>query len=482
MSGLIWFDKVEAMIEKGADQPGINVFPLYQGPFPWVKDALNEDFTPGSRQDLELTSCRLFKVNNGSDEYAVVVLCRIEAGKPSWTIYCGDQQIKGAHRTDGKTLAGKVRAEGKLSNKVANALEGSDWVGKVPEMANCGFFKMVKRTGNYCSHTRAVLANTPSADFEEMATELQGWLDGADAAVATAAVSCSPEEEACLRAAWVKHVALFGERGSGKTYFARKIADRFNAKYIEVQMHPSMEAWEFQTHDRSINGQVVQVRGPFAEAVYWIRQGQKVVMCWDEFLNMNPIYQTVINSPLTRTADDTYLIRTGDIEILPDGSGRYVIEEVPCDMLWIVATSNIGARYGLDKIAPSVRARLRIILMNTNPERTKDIVERNLSKLDMPLEFGEMFKKFIEACNQAVMENTMDEEATTRLACDVIRGASEEVKRTKKSPKTAKQWLPFIKMQLMDEIAQVVNFEMGPLDSDQEARYKSLVDSCFKVR
>jgi hypothetical protein len=119
--------------------------------------------------------------------------------------------------------------------------------------------------------------------------------------------------------------------------------------------------------------------------------------------------------------------------------------------------------------------------MNTNAERTQTILEKNLTKFSMPLELASMFKKFIEACNQAVLENTMDEEATTRLACNVIRAVNKKVLRDKKRITTLKGWIPMVKTQLMREIAQVVNFELGPLDTTQQALFTTLVDVCFKA-
>jgi hypothetical protein len=408
--------------------------------------------------------------------------------KPEWTMYCGDKQVQGQYTGDGKTLAAKLRKDAKVSKKVAEAVEASDWVGKIPKLSNCGFFRMLERglaqtppVVKFCSHTKAALANIPAPDMDEMATELKGWLEGDDSTVSVAKGPMSPEEEQFYDAAFVQHVLLAGERGAGKSYLARQAAEKFDAVYLEMQMHPSMEAWEFRAHDRAWNGQVYTVMGKLAEAVYWIQQGKKVVLCMDEFLNMNPIYTTAINTPLTLTANDTYIIETGKIIDMGDGIGRIETVEVPADMLWIVATSNIGARYGLDKIAPSVRARFQIILMNTNPDRTKTILEKNLAEYEMPMDLAEMFKKFIEAANQAVAQNELDEEATTRLACNVIRACHKRKVRDKKKFETLKQWLPDIKKQMLSEIAQVVNFELGPLDSDQEERYKALVDASFKA-
>lgn len=472
---LMWFASLNEMIARGADQPGTNVFPLYTGPFPLVEDAA------ASRSAVELVAAHISKVTVGSDEYAVVMLCReLEDGTPSWTTYCGDKQVSGTFRNDGKTLAAALRKEGKVSMSLANSLEASDWVGKVPAMAACGFFRMQERSGRWCSHVQAALANTPKEVLEELPAQLKGWKEGA-AAGATTSASMSEEEMAFYDAAFIQHVLLAGERGSGKSFLARQAADKYDAVYLEMQMHPSMEAWEFRAHDRAWNGKVYTVLGKLAEAVYWVQQGKKVILCMDEFLNMNPLYTTVINSPLTLTERDTYLIETGRIIDQGDGIGTVETVEVPSDMFWVVATSNIGARYNLDRITPSVRARFQVILMNTNPERTKSILESTLSKYDMPLDFAEMFRKFIEACHQAVLESTLEEEATTRLACNVIRTCYKRAIRDKKSYSSVRAWLPGIKKQLMAEIAQVVSFEKGPLDEDQALQYKTLVDSCFKV-
>lgn len=489
---LKWVDSVGELMVQAADQPGMSVFTLYSGPFPLVKDAMNPDKTDGPRQDIEMVNARIYKVTVGADEYAVVNLCRMvnelaadgvtTVRKPQWTIYCGDHQVSGKYRNDGKTLAGRLRKEGKVSNKLANALEASNWVATVPAMAACGFFRMQARTGKFCSHTQAALANIPVPDMEAMAPELNSWLEGDDVSVAEVAGTLSPEEAAFYDAAFIQHVLLAGERGAGKTYLARMAADKYDALYLEMQMHPSMEAWEFRSHDRAFNGKVYTVQGPFAQAVEAIRVGKKVVLCMDEFLNMNPMYTNVINSPLSLTHNDTYLINTGSLVVdEATGLAKEEIVEVPANMLWVVATSNIGARYNLDKMTPSVRARFQIILMNTNADRTKSILEKTLSKYDMPLDFAEMFKRFIEAANQAVAENTLDEEATTRLACNVIRSVYMKSQRDKKKYSALKQWLPVVKAQLMAEIAQVVNFELGPLDTDQEERYKAIVDVAFKT-
>lgn len=483
-ANILWKNSIAEVLEIGQGPSAMAaavITETYRGAFPLV-EVSPADPQANERGEIELSSARIFRLSVGSDHYAVVVVCRMQEGAPQWGVYCGDEQVRGTFRTDGKALAAALRKEGKVSGKLCSSLEAGEWVGKVPELAGCGFFRMQARSGRYCSHSRAVVAQLQEETLVEMATELEQWLAGAEVSTAEVSAMMSEEEAAFYDAAFVQHVMLAGERGSGKTYLARMAAQKYDAVLLEMQMHPSMEPWEFRAHDRAWNGKVYTVLGKLAEAVHWIQQGKRVILVMDEFLNMNPMYTTVINSPLSLTSRDTYVIDTGRIIDQGDGIGVSETVEVPADMLWVVATTNIGARYNLDKIPPSVRARFQVILMNTNAERTEGILEQTLGKYDMPMELAAMFRAFIERTNQAVLEGTLDEEATTRLACNVIRSAYKKAMRDKKTYRGLAAWLPVIKKQLMAEATQVVNFETGPLDPEQAEVYKVLVEASFRAR
>jgi len=486
---LIWFDDVKELLSKGAPRGEYTISPIYSGPFPAVSAP---DHSPlfTSADDVELTCAQITKVSVSGDEYAVVVLCRMTSdGTPQWAVYCGDLQVQGVVRDLGEKLGITLDVGGTAAKAVCEKLKKAEWVNTVPNQASCGFFSIQARNPKkVCTHVAHVLSFMEEDTLRRMADDVGYWVRGIvrEGSFGFENESNTPsgmsaEEAAVYDAAFIQHVLLAGERGSGKTYLARQVAEKYDAVYLEMQMHPSMEAWEFRAHDRAWNGKVYTVLGKLAEAVYWIQKGKRVVLCMDEFLNMNPMYTTAINSPLTLTANDTYLIETGRIIDEGDGIGRLETVEVPSDMFWVVATTNVGARYNIDKIPPSVRARFQIILMNTNPERTASILEKNLTKYDMPLELAEMFRKFIERCHTAVMENTLDEEATTRLACNAIRAVHKKATRDKKPYKSLVAWLPAIKKQVMLEIAQVVNFESGPLDPEQAEIYQTMVNACFKV-
>lgn len=471
MSELVWFNNPEELLSRGTAMAGFVVTELYSGPFALVEDDLD------SRSVQTLVAAKVLQVKVGDDEYTPVVLCRMVDGNPQWAIYCGDSQVSGVHRLDGKNLAQKLRMEGKVATSVANTVEASGWVGLKPEQASCSFFRMYKRNGKFCSHTQAALAELEQPELQVMATQLSDWLAGA--AVVAPAAALSPEEAAFFDAAFIQHVLLAGERGSGKTFLARRAAQELDAVYLEMQLHPSMEPWEFRAHDRACDGKVYTVLGKLAEAVYWIQQGKRVVLCLDEYFNMNPMYTTVINSPLSLTANDTYLIETGRILDQGGGVGIPEVVEVPSDMLWVVATTNVGARYMLDRIPPSVRARFLIILMNSDAARTRSILESKLAEYDMPLEMAECFENFMVQCNPQVEAGTLQEEVTTRMAANVIRYVHKRSLRTKKRPTNLIAWKKEIKKQMLLEMAQVVSFDSGPYDDDQKKLYETAVNTCF---
>lgn len=475
---LIWLPNAADLVAKGQEHPQFNISDVYQGPFPLVKDG------GGDRQNIELVHAKIMKVSVSTDEhFCSIVLARTdEDGKPEFAVYCGDKQVMGEFRADGKTLAAQLRREGKIANDVCNTLEASPWVNLIPEQPQCAFFKTQERSkgARICSHTMAILHKLDISDLEQMATDLTGWKSGTKLGVAGATAGKLSEEEAAFHsAAFIQHTLLAGERGAGKTFLARAAADMHDAVYLELQCHPSMEPWEFRAHDRAWNGKVYTVLGKLAEAVWLIQQGKKVVLCMDEFFNMNPMYTTAINSPLSLTDKDTYLIETGRIIDMGDGIGVPEVAEVPADKFWVVATSNVGARYGLDKITPSVLARFFVVLMNTNPARTKSIAEKQLAKYEMPLQLADNFEKFLKAVNQAVEEGTLSEEATTRLVSNVIRAVAMKTKRDAKVPKTVKQWTDAVKKQLLLEIGQIVSFETGPYDEEQKALFVTTVEAAF---
>lgn len=474
---LKWFTDAQDLIKQGEAKAGFNVTDIYKGPFPLVKDGAAD------RQDVELVHALIRKISISADEhFASIVLARTDAaGTKEYSVYCGDQQVAGAYRTDGATLAAQLRRDGVVSNDICNMLEAAPWVAQVADQANCAFFKQQARSGRICSHTQHLLSTVDQATLEAMATDLVDWKSGAKLPVSAATLGPMSEEEAAfMEAGFIQHVMLAGERGAGKTYLARQAADKFDAVYLELQCHAAMEPWEFRAHDRAWNGKVFTVLGKLAEAVYWIQQGKRVVLCLDEFLNMNPMYATAFNSPLSLTKDDKYLIETGVIKDTGDGIGIPEVVAVDSDKLWVVATTNVGARYGLDKIAPSVLARFMVIVMNTNADRTKTIAKNVLSEHGMPVQLADNFEKFLMAANQAVDQNELNEEVTTRLVTSIVRATKKKAERAGKVPTTVKQWMAAVKKQTLLEIGQVVTFEAGPYDPDQRMRYETLVEASFK--
>lgn len=464
VNDLTWFKSPKDLLSRGEEGNSMEVKVLYKGPHPYMDNG-----------EIGLASSLIQMIKVGDDKYITTLLCRKKDDDFEWSIHCGEQNIPKSHIV---TFAKAIKSEGIYHPSIIKAIEKQSWYQIPEDAASCSFFKMVQRTAGrrFCSHTAAALNLAKESDLLEMKDELVEW--GTGASLTEESTVESEEEQAFYETAFTQPVLLVGERGSGKTYLARQAAEKFDAVFLEMQLHPSMEAWEFRAHDRAWNGKVYTVLGKLAEAVYWIQKGKKVILFMDEFLNMNPMYATVINSPLSLTSRDTYIIETGRIIDQGDGIGIMETVEVPSDMLWVVAAANLGARYNTE-ITPSVRARFMIIPMNTNPERTKSIIAKTLEKFDMPTEFAEMFYNFIKHCKDAVDQNLLNEEATTRLASNVVRSVALKAKRNERNLTSVADWLPLIKKQVLAESCQVVNIERGFPDPEQSQLYSLLVDQCF---
>jgi MoxR-like ATPase len=353
----------------------------------------------------------------------------------------------------------------------------------VPDLqTNCSF-AIKAPAGKLCLHATATLAyvqaNFSALGVEEYVTLLEELLLGGNEIAAGEAITTAVQILLDSYQAG-RSVLVVGPKGTGKTYGAGELAKHLRTTqskpvhYIEVPCAPDTEKWNLFRHTVPVGGEYFQVDGPISEAALRASRGELVVLVLDEFLNLNPVYQTMLNSMLSRREGDTYHVYTGGLVHNEDGTTSYETIVVPIANLFVIATGNLGDKYGVDSINPSVRRRFRVKWLHASVDSTMEIVRITLRKNGMPEELANPIQDFMDRIQKSCGQKLLEEDLCTGVMCEVIRAAKATADGRRKTPKTAKAWVPFLKEQLIEEAYQLVSLEEGA-ENNLEGQLKTFV-------
>lgn len=425
----------------------------------------------------------VFRVQAGSDVYATafgvyypVSETTKEALAPHWFISCADEYLHTPEAAAERVqLALKHEQNKNCSASLIQSAPGGNVVSGL--QTNCSF-SIKAASGRLCLHTSHTLAHILQTQVElgveDWPAKLEDILQGSGSA---------PEEEGSEEITTAvkllldsyragRAVLLVGPKGTGKTYAAGEFAKLQDAVYIEVPCAPDTEKWNLFKHTVPEGGNYFQVDGPISEAAKRAACGEKVVLVLDEFLNLNPVYQTMLNSMLSRREGDTYHVYTGGLIHNPDGSTSYETIVVPIENLFVVATGNLGDKYGVDSINPSVRRRFRVKWLHASVDASMEIVRIALRKNDMPEELANPIQDLMDKIQKSCGQKLLEEDLCTGVVCEVIRAAKATAVAQKRVPKAAKGWVAFLKQQLIEEAYQLVSLEEGA-ENNQEGQLKT---------
>lgn len=176
---------------------------------------------------------------------------------------------------------------------------------------------------------------------------------------------------------------------------------------------------------KDASGGLVWLDGALTEA-FRLAQTQKVVLFIDEILRIPARELNVLVGSISPSSKNTYRLRTNRVTDITDGVGRTEIIEVPTSNLWIVATTNVGAKYNVDEIDHALSDRFRVYEKNLSPFEMKQIIEFwlefkkfNLKWLD---KFVDMEEKIRTLFNSGEIENVIN----IRHISEIIQFASSE--------------------------------------------------------
>lgn len=223
-----------------------------------------------------------------------------------------------------------------------------------------------------------------------------------------------------------KHILIKGERGQGKTYMIDKYCTDKGFETIFMAGHEGIEGQDMiGYYAKDASGGLVWLDGALTEA-FRLAQTQKVVLFIDEILRIPARELNVLVGSISPSSKHTYRLRTNRVTDITDGVGRTEIIEVPTSNLWIVATTNVGAKYNVDEIDHALSDRFRVYEKNLSPFEMKQIIEFwldfkkfNLKWLD---KFVEMEEKIRTLFNSGEIENVIN----IRHISEIIQFASSE--------------------------------------------------------
>ena len=225
-----------------------------------------------------------------------------------------------------------------------------------------------------------------------------------------------------------EHLMLLGERGASKTYTVTKyLAD----KGIETEFmgcHNAVEAidllgYYIKAHD----GSFVWLDGALSGAFRKAQAGTKVVLFMDEILRMPAKELNILVAALTPDAEGYFNLRTNRITNIKDGIGEVELLRVPKDMLWVIATTNIGADYDVEEIDVAFQDRF----MSVEVELNEDVIRNILYKYT---EDDIIVDKLINAYNKvnmAVEAQELANKLNVRHLVKVITYAGSDIKKIK---------------------------------------------------
>lgn len=356
----------------------------------------------------------------------------------TFMLWCGDSYLEGGRRADAD-VESLLRVEFDAQDADFKAAGGdasaamtgfmsmvSANKGTQPESSPCNFW----RSGMTCKHTKGLIHQLMKdgslrQELERLQTaaETIGLVPG----VAATTSSNDPLTDKLDRYAFTKHVLMEGDKGSGKTVGAEAYARKHGIDPLFIVGHEGMESTDLLGHFvRMADGSMAWKDGKLTEAFRRAESCDKTILILDEMLRIPQRHLSVLVGALSPSSEGCYRLNTGRPLAAVDGVIREEVLTCHKSMLWVVATTNIGAGYAVDQIDSALSDRFRRVRVDTTKEKIQTVLKSIVDERSFSPAWVDRLVAFWEAMTSAKVQGELTQIVNLRHLCEALTFATSE--------------------------------------------------------
>lgn len=322
-----------------------------------------------TKREGSIAMIRSWLVTSSSDNTAhlVVLSYRQEDKVDEYSMWCGDKFLtkSGNYSTRKRAFMQQLEETVPDMNRdAAQALLDEVDTITIPELDPCNFWALSK-ANELCSHTKAFLLKQTDQGLQDVLKELKdSYVDllGLDVTASATSVKTGPLKafsnvtQICERVAFKgakAGVFLQGDSGVGKTTFFRGLAKDWGVELHELGCHEETNSLDLLGYDKG----AVSRDGVISQAARRaIKTGKRQMVLLDEVTRMPNRQMSAVLTAFS-PFDNHFVIRTNRAASVVDGVEEVEVLTVPCDLLFVAMTANVGSQFAVDEVDEAVERR-----------------------------------------------------------------------------------------------------------------------------
>lgn len=224
-----------------------------------------------------------------------------------------------------------------------------------------------------------------------------------------------------------KHVLIRGERGGGKTFAVDSVARSIpDAEFIFLAGSEGLDETDLRgMYSRNDDGKLIWLDGVLTQA-FRLAKTKKVILMIDELLRIKSKELNILVGSLTPSSIGTYRLNTNRIMSCNDNIGTGELIEIPVENLWVVGTTNIGAKYNVDEMDSALVDRFRILDKRIESSEVHSVVSKRLNHRGFNTSLADKFVELYIQVNNLFEIGELDNKLNIRHLTEAIDFADDE--------------------------------------------------------